>query len=126
MHHTIGFSDEKSKQHGVTSAISLAYPTARDTQLSTQLEESLKSLDMYESSEEMTKRLGLLYSCIAKIINSWRITVFVLYFCEYVVTSFQNNYIFLSTRRAERSCIEATYIPSIVFYCFQPARKMLI
>ena len=51
-----GGSEISQPMYGMTSAISLAGPTALDHTLTASLEETLRSFDMYESSTEMALR----------------------------------------------------------------------
>jgi len=49
-------SGKSQTTYGMTSAISLAGPTAHDLRLSKTLEETLRSFDMFESDEQMALR----------------------------------------------------------------------
>jgi poly(A) polymerase Pap1 len=51
-----GGADTSQPVYGMTSAISLAGPTAQDLTLSTSLEETLRSFDMFETNMEMALR----------------------------------------------------------------------
>jgi len=53
----ITFSIKKPKHLGVTSPLSLAYATKKDTLLSIQLEQLLESMNMFETEAELAKRL---------------------------------------------------------------------
>lgn len=58
------------KYHGVTSPISLALPTQIDTRLTAQLEETLKTMDMFESEDERNKRMEVL-SKVNDLVKIW-------------------------------------------------------
>ena len=49
-------SGRSQTTYGMTSAISLAGPTALDVRLSKTLEETLRSFDMFETDEQMALR----------------------------------------------------------------------
>ena len=52
----MGGDGKSAKMFGVTSPISMSTPTALDIRWSKSLEETLRSLDMFESEEGMAKR----------------------------------------------------------------------
>lgn len=59
-----------TKFYGVTSPINLTQPTPVDLKLTTSLEESLRSMDMYESDEERNKRMEVL-SKVNNLVKIW-------------------------------------------------------
>ncbi|XP_065067733.1 poly(A) polymerase type 3-like [Rhopilema esculentum] len=62
------------KQYGITSPISLAEPKAKDITLDKQLEEALKSFDIFETQEEIQHRMVVL-GRLNEIAKQWIIDV---------------------------------------------------